>query len=128
MTGLLIVAHGSRREESNDEVKRLADRVRTNVGSSGPIIAYAFLEASPPSVAEAIEAVVRDGASRLFVLPYFLAAGNHVERDLPELVRATRRRYPEVSMQILPHLGAEPGLPDLLAAMIPAAPDEEGTR
>jgi sirohydrochlorin ferrochelatase len=32
MKALLIIAHGSRRKDSNDEVRRLADRIRENAG------------------------------------------------------------------------------------------------
>lgn len=126
MTGLLIVAHGSRREESNEEVQRLAERVRGTLGGTVAIVAHAFLETASPSVPEAIEAVALEGTKRLFVLPHFLAAGHHVDRDLPELVAASQRMYPAVTMQILPHLGAAPGLSDLLAGMISEAARCEG--
>ncbi|MBA1332368.1 cobalamin biosynthesis protein CbiX, partial [Candidatus Endoriftia persephone str. Guaymas] len=41
---LLIVAHGSRREASNQEVRQLTERVRVRAGPLYSEVACAFLE------------------------------------------------------------------------------------
>ena len=50
---LLIVAHGSRRKESNIEVIQLAARIRTKNRSFSDVNA-AFLELAKPSISDAI--------------------------------------------------------------------------
>lgn len=114
MKSLIVVAHGSRREESNDEVRRLTDALRARARADFLSVRCAFLELATPSIPAGIDASVRDGARHITVLPYFLAAGRHVVRDIPEQVAAKRRQYPHVSIRIAPYVGAAGGITDLL--------------
>ena len=44
-------------------------------------------------------------AKRIILLPYFLHFGNHVQKDLPEYVKSSRQRHPDVVILLGPHLG-----------------------
>ena len=44
MKALLIIAHGSRRKESNEEVRRLSSRITENAGPAFDLVMGAFLE------------------------------------------------------------------------------------
>lgn len=114
---LLLVAHGSRLPEANAEIAQLAQRLRQEAGDRYAIVAHAFLEIAEPDIPAGIDACVAQGAKRLDVLPYFLAAGRHVRDDIPEMVAAARKRHPEVRIDLRPHLGREPKLPKLLLAL-----------
>ncbi|MES1924561.1 CbiX/SirB N-terminal domain-containing protein [Salinisphaera sp. T31B1] len=116
---LLVVAHGSRREASNAEVRALTERVRAAAAdSSFTDIECAFLELAPPSIPEGLELLISRGANQVTVLPYFLAAGRHVAEDIPEAVAETRSRYPEVRIDIAPYLGTSEAMPRLLLSML----------
>lgn len=125
MTALVIAAHGSRRTPSNEEVARLAARLRDRAGGRFAAVAHGFLELASPTFEEAVEDCVARSATRIVVLPYFLAAGHHVVKDLPERVEAERRAHPAVAIDIAPYLGAAEGLADVLLSLVP---DEGGTR
>jgi len=114
MKALLIVAHGSRRKESNEEVRRLSARIKENSGPAFDEVICAFLEISCPQVDSAVEDLVDAGATSIQVFPYFLSAGTHVVNDIPKLVREEREKYPAVHFEILPHLGALQGLSTLI--------------
>lgn len=118
MKSLIVVAHGSRREESNDEVRRLTEALRVKARADFPLVRCAFLELAEPSIPEGIDASVREGATRITVLPYFLSAGRHVAADIPEQVSAKQREYPHVSIRIAPYLGAAGGITDLLLSQV----------
>lgn len=116
-THLLIIAHGSRREASNDEVRRLAGRVR---GLRPPGIGHvevAFLELAEPSIPEGLARCVERGAREIIVLPYFLAAGTHVTLDIPEMISAFELDHPQIRIRLTPHLGASATLPRAILAM-----------
>lgn len=115
---VLIVAHGSRRPESNAEVRRLAGRVAEILAADPDVVCVesAFLELAEPTIGEGIDRCVAAGAGEVVVLPYFLAAGRHVQHDIPREVRAKRAAYPQVRIVLAPHLGAHEALAGLLAA------------
>jgi sirohydrochlorin ferrochelatase len=118
MNALLIVAHGSRRKESNEEVRRLARRIEDNSGPAFDLVVPAFLEISSPQVDSAIADLVDEGATSIKVFPYFLAAGTHVVNDIPRMIEEEKEIYPNVHFEILPHLGALQGISTLILKQI----------
>ena len=117
MRSLLIVAHGSRREASNQEVKDVVERVRQRSDLAFDDIDYAFLELAEPSVRDALACCVRRGASAVTVFPYFLAAGRRVVSDIPEAVTAFESTHPGVAVTVTQHLGASELLPQAILAV-----------
>ncbi len=118
MKALLIVAHGSRRKESNEEVRRLAKRIDENSGPGFDLVSSAFLEISSPQIDSAVADLVEAGAAEIKVFPYFLSAGTHVVNDIPQQVADARKTYPQVDFEILPHLGALHGISTLILTQI----------
>jgi len=114
MNALLVISHGSRRSASNDEVFRLTDELRTHARATIPLTQCAFLEITQPSVQTAIDELVASGATEIRIFPHFLAAGTHVAKDIPREIDAAAQRYPQLTFILLPHLGALPGLADLI--------------
>lgn len=105
MKSLLIVAHGSRRQSSNDEVRELSRRL---AGDRHPFdfVECAFLELADPSIPQGLELCIARGAREVVVMPYFLAAGRHVIEDIPAEVAPIEQKYRDVIIRITPHLGA----------------------
>ncbi len=108
---LLIVAHGSRRAASNDEVRALSARVRALRDPGIEQVEVAFLELAEPSIPQGLASCVAAGAREIIVFPYFLAAGTHVASDIPEALEAFREHHPEVRLRLANHLGASAALP-----------------
>jgi sirohydrochlorin ferrochelatase len=117
MKSLLLVAHGSRRAESNDEVRQLALQLEANADGQYDQIACAFLELAEPSIPDGLRAAIRAGATEITVLPYFLSAGRHVATDIPGEVNIIRAESPEVEIILAPYLGASPGVVELLLGL-----------
>jgi len=105
MTALLLVAHGSRREASNEEIRQLANKLRDAATSQFTQIECAFLELAEPLIPDGITCCINQGANEVIVLPYFLSAGRHVSEDIPGIVAESQCRYPDVSIKIAPYLG-----------------------
>ena len=117
MKSLLLVAHGSRRAESNDEVRQLARRLENRGNGEFGQVACAFLELAEPSIPDGLRAAIRAGAREVTVLPYFLSAGRHVVADIPAEVNIIRAESPEVEIVLAPYLGASPGVVGLLLGL-----------
>ena len=116
MEALILVGHGSRRPDANDEVVRLAKRLAGAAAGRFGVVRPAFLEFVSPTVGEAVAECAWAGADSVRLLPYFLAAGRHVTADLPARLAAAQAAHPDVDLRLLPHLGAADGLVDLLLA------------
>lgn len=118
MNGFILVAHGSRRALANEEVAQLAKQVAANLNERFSLMGHAFWELAQPSLAQAIDQQVQEGANTIKIFPYFLAQGSHVTHDLPSVVTEKQAQYPNVVIKLLPHLGATPGLADWLAEQL----------
>jgi sirohydrochlorin ferrochelatase len=116
VNALLLVAHGSRLQQSNDEVTTLAEKLSRACSDEYPIVHCGFLELATPSIPEGIQNCINDGASRITLLPYFLNSGRHVVEDVPEIVTASRAQHAGIDIHIAPHLGASSLMIDLLIA------------
>ena len=114
MDALLLVAHGSRRQQSNNEVIALAEQLRDTSNTDYTIVQAGFLELATPSIPEGIENCIDAGATRVTVLPYFLNSGRHVVEDVPGIVESARKKHPGVDILVAPHLGASSMMVDLL--------------
>ena len=117
MRALLIVSHGSRRQQSNEEVNQVCEELRRYLGGSFDVIRSAFLEIAVPSIPDGIKQCVDEGSSSVTVLPYFLAAGRHVAEDIPSIVDAARKEFSGVAFSITNHIGASEGMPRLISSV-----------
>ena len=115
MKYLLIVAHGSRRMASNDEVREVARQF--DLQKHGfDTVGTAFLELDEPSIPQGLMNAIESGATEIIVLPYFLSAGRHVTEDIPAEVAPVQKDYPNVIIKIAPYLGASDRMPEILLA------------
>lgn len=114
MKALLIIAHGSRRAESNIEIRTLAATVAQQAGADYAYVGSAFLELAEPSIPDGIEECVRQGATEITIMPFFLSAGRHVVTDVPELVRLKQQAYPHLRIRLAPYLGLSRLMPQLI--------------
>ena len=111
---LLLVAHGSRREESNLEVEALSKKmIKFNENDFDQIMPV-FLEFASPSIPEAIKKCSEIGASNVTVLPYFLSAGVHINRDIPGEVKDASEGFPNLDITISNYFGSRDEIAELL--------------
>jgi len=78
---VLVVGHGSRREEANEDVRQAALRIAER--GHFPLVVAAFLEIAQPTIAEGFARLVEMGATHIVVHPYFLSPGRHTRGDIP---------------------------------------------
>ena len=127
MQALLLIAHGSRREASNQEVRELAERLAGIGIDEVGLVVPAFLELAEPGILEGVDRCVAGGASSIRAVPYFLAAGRHVVTDIPDELAKARRRYPEIPIHQSEHLGKHACIPSLLLMLARGRDEPEGS-
>lgn len=102
--GVLVVGHGSRREEANDDVRRVAGKIAARGGY--PLVEAAFLEITNPNISEGFTRLVERGARHITVHPYFLSPGRHTRGDIPVEVREAAAEHPGITYTITEPLTA----------------------
>ena len=115
MNHLLLIAHGSRRESSNDEIRALACRLHNAAGPFSSV-SCAFLEIAEPSITESLRQIISNGINHILVLPYFLSAGRHVSDDIPKEVQQIREAHPQIDIKIANYFGFNTQIDQLLMA------------
>ncbi len=111
---LLIVAHGSRRALSNNEVRQLTEKMTVEAQECFDAVQCAFLELAEPSIPDALRGLINTGFSDIIVVPYFLSAGRHVVEDIPAEVKTVAVEFPDAKIRIAPHLGVASGVVKIL--------------
>ncbi len=113
MEALIIVAHGSKVKSSNDEIVNIVSKIKFNVDDK-VLVFHAFLELSEPSIFIAINKAIAENCKKIKIFPYFLAAGRHVQEDIPCEIKKFKKLHPEIEFILLPHIGNCNGIEDMI--------------
>jgi len=118
---ILLVDHGSRRNQANEQLEGMAELVSERVPDT--IVHVAHMEIAEPDIAQGVDACAADGADEIVVHPYFLAPGNHSTSDIPRLVGEAAARHPGLRVRVSEPLGLHPKLVDVILDRVDAARD-----
>jgi len=101
---VILIAHGSKRNESNEEFIRLVKKVKEQE-SRFDAVEFAFLELAQPSIEESIEKMYEMKMDAVYLYPYFLNSGKHVAVDIPNIAREMQTKIKEMKIEVLKHFG-----------------------
>lgn len=110
--GIVLLAHGSRGQNANDGMYEVAQALR-KTGSYG-IVEIGFMQRNFPTIEEAAQSCVLQGADTVLLIPYFLHLGLHLQKDLPETVRLLRALHPDVRFALGKPFAHHPKLVDIV--------------
>ena len=111
---LLLLAHGSRQPEW----ARPFEAVLAAVRASRPEldVQLAYLESMQPSLTQALHDAGAAGCTQLHLVPLFLGAGGHLQRDIPQAVADAQTRHPQLTVRVAAAAGDSPDILTALAA------------
>ncbi|HLA51176.1 MAG TPA: precorrin-8X methylmutase, partial [Thermodesulfobacteriota bacterium] len=110
-TAIIILGHGSPVSKANNTLHEVAKSVKEK--GSYDIVQPAFLQFEHPDFSEAVDLLVKQGAKKIIVHPYFLYMGSHVTKDLPFEIGTAEKKYPNLEFVLAPHLGYHEKLVDV---------------
>ncbi|MBI2485784.1 MAG: sirohydrochlorin cobaltochelatase [Deltaproteobacteria bacterium] len=102
---LILVDHGSVVGEANDMLVKIANMVRQSNKCAFDIVHHAHMELAEPTISQAFDACILEGASEIIVHPYFLAPGEHSTKDIPKMVEEAAKKHPGVFYRVTEPLG-----------------------
>lgn len=116
--GIVLIAHGSRRAEANEDLHRVAASMRQR---GFPHVVAGFLELAEPDIHSAGDELVARGCRRIVLAPYFLSAGRHVVSDLEAARQELAAHWPSVHFSLAGPLGPHALLEQILLERIDQA-------
>ncbi|MFN2340491.1 MAG: sirohydrochlorin chelatase [Halanaerobium sp.] len=127
---LVVVSHGSKRRESNQEFKDFIEKLRqinseskksdefgalsvvsdqvdlTDLSGRYAEIKGACLEFASPQLETVVEDLIEKGYKEFNILPLFIFAGYHVRQDIPERLEELKAEFEQLEYKILEHPAA----------------------
>jgi sirohydrochlorin ferrochelatase len=110
--GVILVDHGSRRDESNALLIEVVQHFAAATGL--PIVEPAHMELAEPSIATAFGRCVSLGATTVVIFPYFLLPGRHWHDDIPSLAAAAARQHPGIRYLVTAPFGLHPLMAEVM--------------
>lgn len=112
MNGILILAHGSKRPETEKIMDSLVEKVKAKTGEE--LVLPAYLQFSDPNLEKGIEEIVKKGANKVRIVPMFIFDGVHVTTDIPGELDGIKSKYPDVELVMSRHIGDDDKLADII--------------
>ena len=122
MKGILLFGHGARNPEWALPFHRIRDVILAREPQA--LVEPGFLELLQPTFDEAVDCLVRQGATEIVVVPIFMAAGKHVKKDLPLMAANAMERHAGLEIALAAPVGeAVPVLAAMADYALDAQPD-----
>lgn len=102
-TAIVLIGHGSRNPEGNDEFLAFCDRLAARHPER--TFVPCFIEFDDVLVADGIDRAVALGAERIVAVPVILLAAGHVKVEIPEILGEARARHPGVDITYARNIG-----------------------
>lgn len=113
---IIIFGHGSKAPEALETLHRIKEIVKPALEAN--MIEVASMQFSEPDLPTCIEDLVKRGAAKIIIMPFFLYYGIHMQEDIPAILAEERAKYPEVEIVISNNLGADQRLADIVVERI----------
>ena len=121
MKGILIIDHGSMKEEANHMLECVGELVQRMAGES-VVVRVAHMELASPTIAEGFEACIAGGATEIVAFPYMLSPGKHSTRDIPRMVAEISAAHPGIPVQVTTAFGVNEQLAAVVLTRAGVAP------
>lgn len=116
MTGILLLAHGSREGNTEATMHQITEYVRTALRDT--VVEEAYLQFRDKNLEKGLISLINHGASHIKVIPYFLFEGVHIKEDIPAELEAFNKQHPNVTISMGKTLGADKRLAEILVDRI----------
>jgi sirohydrochlorin cobaltochelatase len=113
---LVLIVHGSKDPSWMVTLKKMEGMLKKDLGENN--VRLACIQFVSPTIEETVEEAVRDGMLNLSFFPLFMSAGGHVERDIPLKLQSLKQRWPELNIELLPHIGEHPKFIEVIREIV----------
>lgn len=112
MTGILLLAHGSREGDTEQTMRQITEYVK--IALQNDMVEEAYLQFREKNLEQGLLSLIGRGADAIKIIPYFLFEGVHIKEDIPAELREFGSRYPNISITMGKTLGADKRLAEIV--------------
>ncbi|MDZ5473009.1 sirohydrochlorin chelatase [Bacillus sp. 31A1R] len=116
MGAVIYIGHGSRTEQGNKQFESFIQETLELIDV--PIKAFGYLENATPSIIEAIENCVEQGATEISVIPVLLLPGIHSNIDIPVEMEKGKKKFPYIQFRYGEPLGSDPIVANIILSRL----------
>ncbi|MBF0507055.1 MAG: precorrin-8X methylmutase [Nitrospirae bacterium] len=126
---IILIGHGSPRKDANN-LEHMVTMLHSMLhpGCSDECVTSSYLQFAEPDIMTTIRSLVKGGSKKIILHPFFLNAGMHVTKDIPELIKEAGDLFPDVQFIYTEPLGIHEKLAQIVMERIGAvtrlAPEE----
>jgi sirohydrochlorin cobaltochelatase len=102
---LVLLAHGSKDPRWCAPFERITQELQKELGVQRVRLAY--MEFMAPTLMDVAHECVQQLTLNLRLAPLFMAVGAHLATDIPEQVALVRRKFPQITVEVLPPIGED---------------------
>jgi precorrin-8X/cobalt-precorrin-8 methylmutase len=114
-TSIILIGHGSKLPHNKETMEKLAELIRKH--SRFDMVDIAFMIRNKPTIPEIIEKVIKEGATKIVLIPTFIAPGVHTTDEIPEILELKKEEL-GLDAQGIEIVYGEPLGPDMRIAEI----------
>ena len=111
-TALILIDHGSKRQEANQLLEELVKRIQIKIPDR--LVLAAHMELASPSIEDAIDMCIEKGIESINFQPFMLAYGRHVHHDIPTMIQEKLKDVTQIQYQMKAPLGTFDEIMDLI--------------
>ncbi len=113
MTGILLLAHGSRMGDTEETMHQITQTTRELLQND--MVEEAYLQFRDKNLEAGLMNLIGRGADDIKVIPYFLFEGVHIKEDIPAELAQFKQSHPGVTITMGKTLGADRRLAEIVA-------------
>ena len=112
MTGILLLAHGSREGDTEKTMRQITEYVKAELHND--MVEEAYLQFREKNLEKGLLSLISLGADDIKIIPYFLFEGVHIKEDIPAEIREFGIHHPNVRITMGNTLGADKRLAEIV--------------
>lgn len=105
-TGIIILGHGSRRQEANQEWELIWKLFRE--AHPDLKVQRGYIEFVNPTLAGGVELLLEEEKLKnIVIVPLFLTTGRHLYQHIPEMIANIEAKHPDIQFVLSDHIGPD---------------------
>jgi precorrin-8X/cobalt-precorrin-8 methylmutase len=119
---LLLIGHGSSDRRARDAFLYTVNSLKEHF----KYVNFCFLELEPPNIEEGIKDCLASSPEAIFVIPYFLHKGIHIQKDILIDIDKALKKYEFKNLHIAEHIGVDSLIIDLVIFLAKDSENKSG--